>query len=114
MQPSSIHTPALFLLQSTRHHTPLHADLNPSFVEELDCSQAGVTALQFSRFVARNRPVLLRGLGHALQIPALQRWTSREHLVRKLGPEKQLRIAATPEGNADAIVDGVFVEPACA
>lgn len=89
------------------------ADLNPSFVDELDCSQASVTALQFARFVSRNRPVVLRGLGHTLQIPALQRWTSTEHLVGKLGGEKQLRIAATPEGNADAIVDGVFVEPAC-
>ena len=55
---------------------------------------------------------MLRNYGHALQIPALSKWTA-PYLREKLGNSKKLKIAATPAGNADALVDGVFVEPAC-
>jgi len=67
--------------------------LNPSRVTELD----GVPSpAAFSRFVAGNRPVVMRGAGRELQIPALERW-SDEYLVEKLA-ERELDISATPEG----------------
>lgn len=69
------------------------AEMNPSHVEEL---RHAPTALEFSRFVQRNRPVIFRGLGFDLQIPAMQRWTE-DYLKEKLG-DSQVKIAATPEG----------------
>ncbi|GJN89789.1 hypothetical protein Rhopal_002778-T1 [Rhodotorula paludigena] len=65
-----------------------YQDHNSSTVAELE---AVPTPLAFSRFVAANRPVVIRGAGKETQVPALERWT---------------------DDNADAIVDGVFVEPA--
>ncbi|GAA5841377.1 hypothetical protein JCM9279_000631 [Rhodotorula babjevae] len=81
--------------------------LNPSQVTELD----GVpSSTDFARFVAANRPAVMRGAGRQLGVPALDRWTD-DYLVEKLA-ERELEISATPHGNADAIVDGAFVEPA--
>ncbi|BGP23844.1 phospholipase A2 [Rhodotorula toruloides] len=81
--------------------------LNPALVAELT---AVPSALDFARFTSANRPLILRRAGQTEQIPALERWTD-EYLVGRLA-EGALSISVTPEGNADAIVDGVFAEPA--
>jgi hypothetical protein len=68
-------------------------DMNPSYVEELTTIPS---AIEFARFVQRNRPVVFRGLGSHLEIPALKKWTA-SYLCQVLG-NKDLKIAATPEG----------------
>jgi len=83
-----------------------YQDLNPSYVEEFEGLPS---ALDFSSFVRRNRPVVFRQLGHGLAVPALEKWTVN-HLCEKLG-DKELSIAMTPKGDADAIIDGRFVGP---
>ncbi|GAA6046352.1 hypothetical protein JCM3770_004878 [Rhodotorula araucariae] len=93
--------------KALQRHVKEYQSLNPSFIPELD---AVLSPLEFARFVAANRPVVIRGAGQAMRIAALERWTD-EYLVEKLA-DRELDISATPEGNADAIVDGVFVEPA--
>lgn len=67
--------------------------MNPSYIEEL---HEPPTALEFARFVQRNRPVVFRGLGFELDIPALDRW-NEAYLRSKLG-DTNLKIAATPLG----------------
>ncbi|KAG0661517.1 hypothetical protein C6P46_003929 [Rhodotorula mucilaginosa] len=81
--------------------------LNSSTVPELE---AVPSPLEFARYVGANRPCVIRGGARDQQLPALDRWTD-DYLVEKLA-EKALRISVTPSGNADAIVNGVFVEPA--
>lgn len=72
-------------------------DLNPSYVEELSCDPDALPSpVDFSRFVRRNRPVVFRNLGRAMQVPALQRWTSK-YLSETMG-EAKIKIAATPDG----------------
>ncbi|BGP39058.1 hypothetical protein JCM10449v2_002996 [Rhodotorula kratochvilovae] len=93
--------------EALRRHVKEFQSLNASSVSELDAVPSPV---EFARFVAANRPVVVRAAGQAVQIPALERWTD-EYLVERLA-DRELDISATPEGNADAIVDGVFVEPA--
>lgn len=100
----------LRLMRITCTFLILGAALNPSFVEELPSSPT-VTPVQLARYVQRNRPVVLRGYGRSQDIVAVDRWTT-PYLRQKLGQAK-LKIAATPSGNADSLVDGLFVEPAC-
>jgi jumonji domain-containing protein 7 len=82
--------------------------MNPSYVEEMHTVPSG---LEFASAVKRNRPVVYRGLGKRKRVPALEKWTSR-YLIDTMGDQK-LRVAATPSGNADALVDDLFVEPEC-
>ena len=67
--------------------------LNPSYIEELNDPPS---PLVFASFVQRNRPVVFRGLGTQLQIPALGKWTAA-YLETMMG-DTELKIAATPEG----------------
>ncbi|GAA5971832.1 hypothetical protein JCM11641_001532 [Rhodosporidiobolus odoratus] len=74
---------------------------------QIDALTTAPTPLEFSRYVGANRPVVIRKAG---TIPALERW-SDEYLIRAMA-EKEVLISVSPNGNADSIVDGVFVEPA--
>ncbi|GAA6004965.1 hypothetical protein JCM10207_008465 [Rhodosporidiobolus poonsookiae] len=79
--------------------------LNSSVCVELD---APPSPLEFSRFIAANRPLVVRGCGK--DVDALEKWTD-DYLVEAM-QEKEVQIAVSPEGNADSVVNGVFVEPA--
>ncbi|KAI0485913.1 hypothetical protein KFK09_029432 [Dendrobium nobile] len=83
-------------------------ELNASYIDELDQEP---TPLQFMRYVARNRPFIIRG--GANNWPAYQRWNAR-YLVETLG-DSPVNVASTPNGLADAVLsqDGkqIFVEP---
>ncbi|BGO90725.1 hypothetical protein NBRC10512_000665 [Rhodotorula toruloides] len=81
--------------------------LNPASVAELS---AVPSALDFARFTSANRPLVVRRAGQTERIRALERWTD-DYLVEQLAG-RALSISVTPRGNADAIVDDVFVEPA--
>ncbi|BGP15044.1 hypothetical protein JCM10213v2_002999 [Rhodosporidiobolus nylandii] len=81
-----------------------YQSLNGSQVDELS---AAPTPLEFSRFVAANRPVVVRGAG---EIAALDRWTDA-YLIERLG-QREVNISVSPKGNADSIVGGLFAEPA--
>ncbi|GAA5822047.1 hypothetical protein JCM11251_004839 [Rhodosporidiobolus azoricus] len=83
-----------------------YQSLNPSSVPELITPP---TSLEFSRFVAANRPVVVRGVGLG-RVRALDVW-SDDYLVERL-EEKEVQISVSPFGNADSIVDNYFVEPA--
>lgn len=61
------------------------------------------TALEFARFVAANRPCVIRRGAQQQQLPALDRWTD-EYLVEKLA-DRALRISATPSGYGP-LIDG--------
>lgn len=64
--------------------------------------------LQFYRdYVASNKPVLINNA--VSQWPALQRWNS-DYLRKKIG-QREVTVAVTPNGYADAITDGKFVMP---
>ncbi|ORX96867.1 hypothetical protein K493DRAFT_314303 [Basidiobolus meristosporus CBS 931.73] len=66
------------------------------------------TALEFSRFVAANRPFVVRG--GAQHWPAMEKW-SNQYLTSVLG-EEEVTVASTPNGYADAVVDDqYFVMP---
>lgn len=67
--------------------------MNPNYVEE---AHRAPSALDFSRFVQRNRPVVFRGLGFDLQIPAMHKWDEK-YLCEKLG-DGEIKIASTPAG----------------
>ncbi|RKP28077.1 cupin-like domain-containing protein, partial [Syncephalis pseudoplumigaleata] len=69
------------------------------------------TPLEFHRYVAANRPVLIRNAMH--HWPAFDRWQRDSYLVSALGATTSVTVAATPNGYADAVVDGHwFAEPA--
>ncbi|CEQ40537.1 SPOSA6832_02173, partial [Sporobolomyces salmonicolor] len=105
-----------------------YQSLNASTCAELSHTPS---ALEFHRFVAANRPVVIRGQGKRDQVRALERW-SDGYLEEKMGG-KEVAISVSPDGsvrlalahgcvylraravdysNADAVVDGVFAEPA--
>jgi hypothetical protein len=103
-----------------------YQSLNSSAVSELDHTP---DPLEFSRAVASNRPLVIRGQGQRDRTVALSRWTN-EYLIERLGGKK-VAIAVSPDGqapslhlrfsplltsrcrNADSIVAGkYFVEPA--
>ncbi|GAA6037845.1 hypothetical protein JCM8097_005067 [Rhodosporidiobolus ruineniae] len=92
--------------RSLRRFVRDYQSLNPSTAAELSSPP---TPLEFSRFVASNRPVVIRGGGSGV-VPALDRW-SDSYLEAKL-EGKEVEISVSPSGNADSIVDGLFVEPA--
>ncbi|MCJ1281592.1 hypothetical protein MMC26_000912 [Xylographa opegraphella] len=84
-------------------------ELNGAHVDELDEEPS---ALEFMRYVARNRPFVVRK--GASGWAAVQRWDCR-YLVDKM-KDRNVNVAITPHGNADAVVtapDGVryFVKP---
>jgi len=84
-------------------------DLNSTVIEEL---YEEPSALEFLRFVAKNRPFVLRG--GAEHWTAFQQWNA-EYLLRAMG-DSLVNVAITPSGNADAIVEGsagdlLYVEP---
>nr|POF21073.1 jmjc domain-containing protein 7 [Quercus suber] len=84
-------------------------DLNAAVVDELDSEPS---ALEFMRYVAANRPFVARKA--AADWAAVRKWDA-PYLKEKMAGE-DVRIAATPLGNADAIVETegqvpLFVEP---
>ncbi|GAA5854601.1 hypothetical protein JCM8547_004904 [Rhodosporidiobolus lusitaniae] len=86
-----------------------YQSLNASCLDELDTPPS---PLEFSKFVAANRPFVVRGGGRG--IPALEKWTD-EYLVEKLA-EKEVQVSVS-RGDADSVVtddngEEVFVEPA--
>lgn len=66
---------------------------NPSFVTEFSRSP---TALEFSRFVSANRPLVIRGQGVRERVPALEKWTNA-YLTAALGGKK-VSVAVSPDG----------------
>ncbi|GAA5927617.1 cupin-like domain-containing protein [Sporobolomyces koalae] len=95
------------LEKTLRRHVKTYQEYNASNCAELFSTPS---SLEFHRFVAANRPVVIRGQGYREQIGALERW-SDDYLLRKM-EEKLVDISVDPTGNADSIVDGYFVEPA--
>ncbi|OQO14552.1 hypothetical protein B0A48_01431 [Cryoendolithus antarcticus] len=84
-------------------------ELNGSTVDELP---AVPSALEFMRYVARNRPFVVRG--GAKHWPACRKWNAT--YLRKVIGDSTVKVANTPLGNADAIVEQnegslLFVEP---
>ncbi|KAJ1992937.1 hypothetical protein H4R33_000813 [Dimargaris cristalligena] len=80
-------------------------ELNVGAVTELDQVP---TPLEFMRYVAQNRPFVVRG--GARHWPARTQW-SNDHLRSIMG-DQLVTVAITPNGYADALVDGrFFVEP---
>lgn len=70
-----------------------YQSLNASSVTELESVPS---PLEFARYVAANRPCVIRGGARDQQLPALVRWTDA-YLVEKLA-EQALRISVTPSG----------------
>jgi len=66
-------------------------ELNPDFVDEL---QEEPSPLEFMRYVAKNRPFIVRGV--VSQWRAVSRWDA-EYLSRVMGDEK-VNVAVTPYG----------------
>ncbi|GAB7363992.1 hypothetical protein MBLNU230_g4552t1 [Neophaeotheca triangularis] len=88
-----------------------YSELNPSHVDELSFWP---TPLEFMRYVAKNRPFIVRRA--AADWPAVQDWNAA-HLLETLGSHP-VNVSITPHGNADAIVPNppdnngaIFVEP---
>ncbi|MCJ1393179.1 hypothetical protein MMC18_006051 [Xylographa bjoerkii] len=84
-------------------------ELNGDLVDELDEEPS---ALQFMRYVAQNRPFVVRE--GASRWPAVQSW-DYHYLIDKM-EDSRVNVAITPHGNADAVVtnaDGMsyFVKP---
>ena len=84
-------------------------ELNANVVDEL---REEPSPLEFMRYVASNRPFVVRGA--ASDWKASQRW-SAEYLKKAMG-DQRITVAVTPTGHADAVVeqdDGtrLFVEP---
>lgn len=69
-----------------------YQDLNPSTVAEIDYTPS---ALEFSRFVGQNRPLVIRGQGQREQTLALEHWTNA-YLIEKV--QEKVAIAVSPEG----------------
>ncbi|MCJ1417636.1 hypothetical protein MMC32_003980 [Xylographa parallela] len=72
-------------------------ELNGEHVDELDEEPS---ALEFMRYVARNRPFVVRK--GASKWPAVQHWNYR-YLVDRM-KDSIVNVAITPYGNADAVV----------
>ncbi|CAK4034396.1 Hypothetical predicted protein [Lecanosticta acicola] len=87
----------------------LYNDLNPPAIDQL---VSPPTTLQFMRYVARNRPFVVRS--GAKHWAAVKKWDA-SYLRQKL-QGLQVRVALTPQGNADAVVQDeggrlLFAEP---
>ncbi|OQO10224.1 hypothetical protein B0A48_04581 [Cryoendolithus antarcticus] len=84
-------------------------ELNSSIVDELPDIPS---PLEFMRHVAKNRPFVVRG--GARDWPACRKWNAA--YLRKAMGNSTIKVANTPLGNADAIVEQeegrlLFVEP---
>ncbi|KAF2719756.1 Clavaminate synthase-like protein [Polychaeton citri CBS 116435] len=84
-------------------------DLNSTSIDELE---EVPSALEFMRYVARNRPFVIRGA--ASDWAAYQKWDAQ--YLRSILQSEQVNVSTTPYGNADSVTqlgDGsaVFVEP---
>ncbi|GAA5967768.1 hypothetical protein JCM3765_001434 [Sporobolomyces pararoseus] len=95
------------LEKQLRRHVRTYQEYNSSTCAELDSTPS---ALEFHRFVASNRPVVIRGQGFRDDVPALDKW-SDEYLIAKM-EEKLVEISVDPTGRADSIQGSYFVEPA--
>ncbi|KAF9379077.1 JmjC domain-containing protein 7, partial [Podila verticillata] len=96
-------------------------DFNLSTIERIELP----TPLEFHRYVASNRPVIitlpptatttpradLPDSGRGWSWPAFTKWTN-EYLSGALG-EKQITVACTPNGWADAVVDDKYFAMPC-
>ncbi|KAF9904459.1 JmjC domain-containing protein 7 [Linnemannia zychae] len=102
-------------------------EFNISTVERIEIP----TALQFHRYVAANRPVIISLPPSATTIhpsdstqrlepstedkewawPAFTKWTN-DYLAKTLGP-KEITVACTPNGWADAVVDDKYFAMPC-
>ncbi len=73
----------------------------------IDILDEAPSPLEFMRFVAKNRPFVVRA--GCSTFPALQKWKKTEYLLEKM-KGRFVQIAKTPHGNADAaihrVVDG--------
>jgi len=81
------------LEKALRNHVKTYQDYNSSTCTELYSTPS---SLEFHRFVAANRPVVLRGQGHRDRVAALDHWTD-EGLIRKM-EEKEVNISIDPTG----------------
>ncbi|EMC97941.1 hypothetical protein BAUCODRAFT_67414 [Baudoinia panamericana UAMH 10762] len=84
-------------------------ELNAAVIDELSEQPS---PLEFMRYVARNRPFVVRRVATDWQ--AYRRWDAA--YLRQMMADEQVKVAVTPLGNADAVVeqsDGhlLFVEP---
>lgn len=70
-----------------------YQQLNSRSVPEL--SHTPSTA-EFSKFVAANRPLVIRGEGKRRQLPALELWTD-DYLIGKMGG-REVEVAVSPSG----------------
>ncbi|GAA5892646.1 cupin-like domain-containing protein [Sporobolomyces salmoneus] len=95
------------LEKELRRHVRSYQEYNSSTCTELSSTPS---PLEFHRFVAANRPVVIRRQGYRDRVAALKNWTDR-YLVETM-EDRQVNISVDPTGNADSIVDGYFVEPA--
>src|SRR5436190_9382185 len=85
-----------------------YQDLNPPSIDEL---QEGPSALEFMRYVARNKPFVLRK--GAKEWKACRKWN--DQYFRKVMEGQTVNVAMTPSGNADSTLKTenglVFVKP---
>lgn len=99
MQPRgrSDEDPVAALERELRRNVTRYQEYNAStcaeFVDETP------SALEFHRFVASNRPVVLRRQGYRDQVPALDKWTD-EYLVDKM-EQRLVDISVDPTGFAN-------------
>jgi len=98
-----------FLPDSLRDLLETYYDFNSTTVDELEDVPS---ALEFMRYVARNRPFVVRG--GAKDWHAFEKWDAG--YLERIMADSKVNVAITPLGNADAIVeeeDGqlVYVEP---
>lgn len=70
-----------------------YQQLNPRSILALDHTPS---PLEFHRFVADNRPLVVRGEGRRRQLPALDKWTD-EYLIERMAG-LTVEVAVSPEG----------------
>jgi len=102
-------TPANGLNPALQQMLQTYTELNATEVNEL---YQWPSALQFMRYVAVNRPFIIRQ--GASEWDSCRKW-NRDYLLATLG-DSNVNVAITPHGNADAVVqdpDGslVYAEP---
>ncbi|KAJ3281290.1 JmjC domain-containing protein 7, partial [Rhizoclosmatium sp. JEL0117] len=66
--------------------------------------------LAFAKLVAENRPALFRN-SNVEDWPAMESFGNRSQLVDLIGSDRNVKVAVTPNGLADAVIDGTFVLP---
>ncbi|KAF9999787.1 hypothetical protein BGZ65_004917 [Modicella reniformis] len=101
-------------------------DFNPSTIERIELP----TALEFHRYIAANRPVIITlpttartlyasSLTNSTLTPQEQEWAwpaftkwTNEYLCKTMG-DKKITVACTPNGWADAVVDDQYFAMPC-